>query len=152
MNIRLMCAAVVVLIGTNLDAGYFCTSRMAEAIVPASIFTMGIAKGVDQWVIATGLAGVSLVLFRNMLDTHGIQDSLVEYGTKAAQVALPLGFAYYLTTIATQKDAEYKNHKRDVKANCTKLNPAIENGFPERCASKLFLGIAAVEAAIQICC
>lgn len=44
-----MCAAVIVLIGTNLDAGILYKSRVAEGIVPMILIAAGLYEGGIQF-------------------------------------------------------------------------------------------------------
>lgn len=149
MNIRLMCAAVMVLIGTNLDAGVFYKSRAAESIVPILSIVKELYEG---GLIGTGAIGLGLVGTRYATDLYNYKSSFIEIGTKAFQVILPLFQALCSMSAVPCIGCLIDPDEWHLPQHQARIADLTTEG-DKHCRNAAFFGaLGAAEAAIQICC
>jgi hypothetical protein len=138
---RLLFLTFLASVSLQLNAGYYTTSRLAEAIVPAGFVVVG---GVVQEpaTVVSGLIGAAMVGIRKYADSQGVNCQELEIGTKIVQVALPLFWACHWYN---EKDA-------------TKLPDGLTGWTLERYKSmanlwfKIDVPVTFAEAALQIFC
>jgi len=139
--------SILLVTGTQLNAGYLCQNKYLQSIVPAGFVIGGILTAPEDngTALLVGCSGLACVGIRRYLGSQGTQTA--EVGLKIVQVAIPAflaGYWYsqkYVTTVPAWAP-EYAAFSRDLDQykKMAKFWLAVN------------AGATIAEAALQICC